>query len=133
VATKPATRDITQAEAQETAKAEVATAVANGKTFNPDDYDLAYRVFLAAGKLDQAQRVAQTAVDKLPNDAVWRERLAQVAEWNRQPMVALQSWLKYAQETNDERAWNNVMRWRRASTTTAPIWRRCGIVRRAAI
>ncbi|WP_035883258.1 tetratricopeptide repeat protein [Cupriavidus metallidurans] len=110
VVTKPATRDITQAEAQETAKAEVATAVANGKTFNPDDYDLAYRVFLAAGKLDQAQRVAQTAVDKLPNDAVWRERLAQVAEWNRQPMVALQSWLKYAQETNDERAWNNVMR-----------------------
>ncbi|WP_019448879.1 tetratricopeptide repeat protein [Cupriavidus sp. BIS7] len=103
-------RNVTQAEAQEAAKAEVATAAAAGKAFNADDYDLAYRVFLAAGKLDQAQRVAQTAVQKLPNEPLWRERLAQVAEWNRQPMVALQSWLQYAQATNDERAWNNVMR-----------------------
>ena len=55
-----------QAEAQATAKAEVAEAVAAGKSFNADDYDLAYRVFLAAGKLDQAQNVAQTAVRKLP-------------------------------------------------------------------
>ncbi|RZT36431.1 tetratricopeptide repeat protein [Cupriavidus agavae] len=100
----------TQAEAQAAAKAEVAEAVAAGKSFNPDDYDLAYRVFLAAGKLDQAQNVAQTAVQKLPGDLVWRERLAQVAEWNRQPTIALQSWLQYAQATNDERAWNNVMR-----------------------
>lgn len=99
-----------QAEAQAAARAEVAAAVAQGKSFNADDHDLAYRVFLAAGKLDQAQSVAQTAVQKLPNEPVWRERLAQVAEWNRQPAIALQSWLQYAQATNDERAWNNVMR-----------------------
>ncbi|WP_455155221.1 tetratricopeptide repeat protein [Cupriavidus campinensis] len=108
------TGNLSQADAQAAAKAEVAAAAAaaakDGKAFNPDDYDLAYRVFLAAGKLDQAQRVAQTAVQKLPNEPVWRERLAQVAEWNRQPMIALQSWLQYAQATNDERAWNNVMR-----------------------
>lgn len=104
------TGNVSQAEAQAAAKAEVAAAAAEGKAFNADDYDLAYRVFLAAGKLDQAQRVAQTAVQKLPNEPVWRERLAQVAEWNRQPMIALQSWLQYAQATNDERAWNNVMR-----------------------
>lgn len=104
------TRNPTQAEAQESAKADVAAAVASGKSFNAEDYDLAYRVFLAAGKLDQAQQVAQTAVQRLPNEPVWRERLAQVSEWNRQPMVALQSWLQYAQATNDERAWNNVMR-----------------------
>ncbi|MWL90140.1 MULTISPECIES: tetratricopeptide repeat protein [unclassified Cupriavidus] len=107
---KPAPGNPTQAEAQAAAKAEVAEAVAAGKSFNADDYDLAYRVFLAAGKLDQAQNVAQTAVQKLPGDAIWRERLAQVAEWNRQPTIALQSWLQYAQATNDERAWNNVMR-----------------------
>ncbi|PLP99285.1 tetratricopeptide repeat protein [Cupriavidus pauculus] len=100
----------TQAQAQDAAKSEVAAAVAAGKPFNADDYDLAYRVFLAAGKLDQAQNVAQTAVRKLPGEPVWRERLAQVAEWNHQPLVALQSWLEYAQATNDERAWNNVMR-----------------------
>lgn len=110
VAAKPAAGNPTQTEAQEAAKAEVAAAVAAGKAFNADDYDLAYRVFLAAGKLDQAQNVAQTAVRKLPNEPVWRERLAQVSEWNRQPMIALQSWLEYAQATNDERAWNNVMR-----------------------
>lgn len=103
-------RNPTQAEAQEAAKADVAAAVAEGKAFNADDYDLAYRVFLAAGKLDRAQYVAQTAVQKLPNEPVWRERLAQVSEWNRQPAIALQSWLQYAQATNDERAWNNVMR-----------------------
>ena len=108
--TSTPTRNPTQAEAQEAARTEVTAAVAAGKSFNADDYDLAYRVFLAAGKLDQAQQVAQTAVQKLPNEPVWRERLAQVSEWNHQPMVALQSWLQYAQATNDERAWNNVMR-----------------------
>ncbi|GJG95214.1 tetratricopeptide repeat protein [Cupriavidus pauculus] len=107
---KPGPGNPTQAEAQASAKDEVAAAVAGGKTFNADDYDLAYRVFLAAGKLDQAQNVAQLAVRKLPNEPIWRERLAQVSEWNRQPMIALQSWLEYAQATNDERAWNNVMR-----------------------
>ncbi|WP_316156304.1 tetratricopeptide repeat protein [Cupriavidus sp. BIC8F] len=80
------------------------------KPFNADDYDLAYRVFLSAGKLDQAQRVAETAVRRLPGEAIWRERLAQVAEWNRQPAVALKSWLDYARATNDERAWDAVMR-----------------------
>ncbi|SDC75413.1 Tetratricopeptide repeat-containing protein [Cupriavidus sp. YR651] len=109
-APKADSRNVTQSEAQAAAKTEVAQAAAEGRPFNADDYDLAYRVFLAAGKLDQAQRVAQTAVQKLPNEPVWRERLAQVSEWNRQPMVALQSWLEYAQATNDERAWNNVMR-----------------------
>ncbi|AZG15607.1 tetratricopeptide repeat protein [Cupriavidus pauculus] len=107
---RPGPGNPTQAEAQAAAKEDVAAAVAAGKSFNADDHDLAYRVFLAAGKLDQAQSVAQTAVRKLPNEPVWRERLAQVAEWNRQPTVALQSWLEYAQATNDARAWNNVLR-----------------------
>ncbi|KDP85247.1 hypothetical protein CF70_014910 [Cupriavidus sp. SK-3] len=80
------------------------------RAFNADDYELAFQVFLAAGKLDDAQRVAETAVRRLPGDARWRERLAQVAEWNRQPSVALKSWLEYAQATNDETAWKAVLR-----------------------
>jgi len=80
------------------------------RAFNADDYELAFQVFLSAGKLNDAQRVAETAVKRLPGSARWRERLAQVAEWNRQPAVALQSWLEYAQASNDEAAWKAVLR-----------------------
>ncbi|MGO4332774.1 tetratricopeptide repeat protein [Cupriavidus sp. 2KB_15] len=80
------------------------------RAFNADDYELAFQVFLAAGKLNDAQRVAETAVKHLPGSARWRERLAQVAEWNRQPTVALKSWLEYAQASNDETAWKAVLR-----------------------
>ncbi|NOV24683.1 tetratricopeptide repeat protein [Cupriavidus necator] len=96
---------VRKAAAQEAAPAQPADT-----KFNVEDYELAYRVFLSAGKLDQAQRVAETAVRRLPGEPVWRERLAQVAEWNRQPAVALKSWLDYARATNDERAWDAVMR-----------------------
>lgn len=99
--------DTRKAAASATDKAEGAAAE---KPFNAEDHDLAYRVFLAAGKLDQAQRVAETAVRRLPGDLLWRERLAQVAEWNRHPAVALQHWLAYAQASNDERAWDHVLR-----------------------
>jgi hypothetical protein len=78
--------------------------------FNADDHDLAYRVFLADGKLNEAQRVAETVVRRMPDSALWRERLAQVAEWNQHPDVALQSWLAYARASGDERAWNHVLR-----------------------
>jgi len=83
---------------------------ATERAFNADDYELAFQVFLAAGKLDDAQRVAETAVRRQPGAQRWRERLAQVAEWNRQPAVALRSWLEYAQATNDETAWKAVLR-----------------------
>ncbi|MHA7684185.1 tetratricopeptide repeat protein [Cupriavidus sp. PET2-C1] len=85
-------------------------APAAERPFNADDYELAFQVFLAAGKLDDAQRVAEAAVRRQPGEARWRERLAQVAEWNRQPAVALKSWLEYAQATNDETAWKAVLR-----------------------
>ncbi|MFS8977395.1 tetratricopeptide repeat protein [Cupriavidus necator] len=98
------------ASATDKADSAPATDKPTDRPFNAEDYDLAYRVFLAAGKLDQAQRVAETAVRRLPGDLLWRERLAQVAEWNRQPAVALQNWLAHAQASNDERAWDHVMR-----------------------
>ncbi|NEK56185.1 hypothetical protein GUK36_43980, partial [Rhizobium leguminosarum] len=57
------------------------------------DYELAYRVFLANGDVANAQRIAQTAVDRDPQSIPWRERLAQVAEWNRRQDVALANYL----------------------------------------
>lgn len=78
--------------------------------FNADDYDLAYRVFMGSGNLNDALRVAEAAVRQRPDLKIWTERAAQVAEWNRQPMAALHYWLSYAQSTGDDTAWQNVLR-----------------------
>ncbi|QHB59459.1 tetratricopeptide repeat protein [Ralstonia solanacearum] len=88
-----------------------AQAVAHGiAPFNAEDYDLAFRVFLGSGNLNDAMRVAEAAVRQRPDLKLWIERAAQVAEWNRQPMVALQHWLSYAQATGDDVAWRHVLR-----------------------
>ena len=78
--------------------------------FNADDYDLAYRVFMGSGNLNDALRVAEAAVRQRPDLKIWAERAAQVAEWNHQPMEALNYWLAYAQSTGDDAAWQNVLR-----------------------
>lgn len=74
------------------------------------DEDLAYGVFLANGDVASAQRVAQRALDKAPQSSVWRQRLAQVAEWNHHPEIALANWLALAQSSGDENAWTQVSR-----------------------
>ncbi len=93
---------------------------ANGAPVRPDTYgavppntadeDLAYSVFLANGDVANAQRVAQRALDKAPESALWRARLAQVAEWNHQPDVALRNWLALAQSRGDDASWRQVAR-----------------------
>jgi hypothetical protein len=77
---------------------------------NTADEDLAYGVFLANGDVASAQRVAQRALDKAPQSNLWRGRLAQVAEWNRKPDIALVNWLALAKATGDESAWTQVAR-----------------------
>ncbi|MDR5856552.1 tetratricopeptide repeat protein [Caballeronia sp. LZ050] len=74
------------------------------------DYELGFKVFLANGDLARAQRVAQEAVTRDPSSTEWRERLAQVAEWNHAPDVALASYLALARTRNDERDWKQVER-----------------------
>ncbi|MFM0643502.1 tetratricopeptide repeat protein [Paraburkholderia bryophila] len=74
------------------------------------DNELAYRVFLANGDVANAQRIAQAALDKDPQSALWRGRLAQVAEWNHQPQVALRNYLAQAQANGDANAWQQVAR-----------------------
>ncbi len=74
------------------------------------DYELGFKVFLANGDLASAQRVAQDAVKRDPASTEWRERLAQVAEWNHAPDVALANYLALARTRNDERDWKQVQR-----------------------
>lgn len=74
------------------------------------DYELAYRVFLANGDVANAQRIAQTAVDRDPQSIPWRERLAQVAEWNRRQDVALANYLAIAKMRGTEDDWKKIAR-----------------------
>jgi hypothetical protein len=57
-----------------------------------------------------AQRVAQGAADHDPDSIVWRERLAQVAEWNHAPDVALKNYAILARRRNDAASWAQVER-----------------------
>lgn len=62
------------------------------RTFNQDDFVLAYDTFLGSGDLQRAFAVAQKAVQQVPNDSVWRRKLAHVAEWAQRPAVAAEQW-----------------------------------------
>ena len=62
------------------------------QAFNQDDFSLAYDVFLGGQDLERAFRVAQLAVQQVPQDPVWRRKLARVAEWTQRPLVAGEQW-----------------------------------------
>jgi len=74
------------------------------------DYELAYRVFLANGDVANAQRIAQSAVDKDPQSITWRERLAQVAGWNRRQDIALANYVIIAKMRGTDDDWKRVAR-----------------------
>ena len=63
------------------------------RSFDPQDFELAYQVLLGAGDLKRAFLVAQRAVQAVPGDRQWRRKLAQVSEWTQRPDVAAQQWL----------------------------------------
>lgn len=77
--------------------------------FNSERYQLAYDTFLAAGALGDAYALAASAVRQAPGDAVWRARLAQVAEWLGKPAEALRHWHVLA-GAGDDAAWAHVLR-----------------------
>ncbi len=60
--------------------------------FDDRRYTLGYEVFLANRELDEAWRVAASAVRQAPDNAAWRQRLAQVSEWSGRPQEALRHW-----------------------------------------
>ena len=83
---------------------------APGLPFDDKTYELGYQVFLENRNLEDAWRVAAAAVHQAPGNMVWRERLAQVAEWSGRQQMALDNWLAIAQATQREAAWQSVMR-----------------------
>ena len=91
---------------------EVGTVAASkppGLKFDEEAYALSYDIFLANRNLNDARRVAESAVRQRPDDSAWRKRLAQVNEWNANPAAALPHWLAYARLTSDETVWDIVM------------------------
>ncbi|CAG9228287.1 Tetratricopeptide repeat-containing protein [Paraburkholderia sabiae] len=74
------------------------------------DYELAYRVFLANADVANAQRIAQSAVDRDPQSIEWRERLAQAAEWNRRQDIALANYVAIAKMRGTDNDWKQVAR-----------------------
>ena len=79
-------------------------------SFDDKTYTLGYEVFLENRKLEDAWAIANAAVRHNPGDMRWRERLAQVSEWTQRPGVALENWLILARQTQQEAAWQAVLR-----------------------
>jgi hypothetical protein len=88
----------------------VASSPAPASDATTSDYELAYRVFLANGDVANAQRIAQSAVDRDPQAIAWRERLAQVAEWNRRQDIALANYVTIAKMRGTDNDWKQVAR-----------------------
>lgn len=80
------------------------------RPYDAENYELGYEVYLNNGNVAAAYRLAETAVAARPQDLAWRRRLAQVAEWQGQPLVALQNWLQLAEQGGDADAWAAVGR-----------------------
>jgi polysaccharide biosynthesis protein PelB len=81
-----------------------------GLAFDEEAYTLGFNIFLANRNLDDARRLAQSAVQQQPGSVLWRKRLAQVSEWSNAPQMALAQWLSYARMSGEEAAWNAALR-----------------------
>jgi hypothetical protein len=95
-------------------EAQAASPPAGMRAYDEERYTLAYEVFLGARNLEDAYRVAAAAVAQVPDNPVWRLRLAQVAEWSGRPAVALAQWRYLAARAASDRergeAWQAVLR-----------------------
>ena len=80
------------------------------RPYDEQFYTLAFDVFLANGNVADAYRVAEAAVAQRPQDATWRRRLAQVAEWSGKPVEALRQWRHLAERGGGDEAWSAVLR-----------------------
>nr|WP_199066577.1 tetratricopeptide repeat protein [Chromobacterium sp. ASV5] len=103
--TEPAQR------AQSAHKQETAKKLPPGQSTDrlESDLELAYQALLESGQLNDAQSIAQQALARHFNPEVWTRRLAQVAQWNNHPDLALRAWLQVARDTGNDAAWRNVL------------------------
>ena len=81
-----------------------------GLAFDDKVYTLGYEVFLENRKPEDAWQIASAAVRQAPDNMAWRERLARVSEWTSRQQIALANWLKIAQATQSDEAWQGVLR-----------------------
>lgn len=65
--------------------------------FDDETFLIAYQVFLSKGNQEDAYKVAALAIKQMPNNGVWRHRLAQISEWTQRPDEALSHWRYIAQ------------------------------------
>jgi len=78
--------------------------------FDDRIYTLGYEAFLDNRNLEDAWKVAASAVRQAPDNRIWRQRLAQVSEWTGRPQVALEHWEYLARATGSAEAWQAVLR-----------------------
>ncbi|BCL76702.1 hypothetical protein JHS3_24380 [Jeongeupia sp. HS-3] len=88
----------------------VRVSTAPNAAFDAESFQLAFDVFVANRKLDDALAVATAALKALPDDKGWLKRYAQVAEWSGHPQEALTAWRKLATRADDQDAWQAIFR-----------------------
>ena len=71
---------------------------------------MAYTAFLGNQELAHALQLAQNAISQAPDNVIWHERLAHVAEWSGQPKLAIIQWRWLAIHQGKETDWKNWMR-----------------------
>jgi hypothetical protein len=80
----------------------------NAELEKKNDFDIAFRAFLESKQLDEAEALAQRALQQGLDPLIWMPRVAQVAQWNNHPETALQYWWKFAEASGDAQAWTTV-------------------------
>ena len=66
------------------------------RTFQMDDWNLAWQSFLSAGAINDAYELARRAVKARPDSRRWLARLAQAARWSSHPRTALEAMSRLA-------------------------------------
>lgn len=87
-----------------------AGAASVAKTVPFEKLQLAWDIFASAADLQAALVVADAALVTQPQNTVWLERKAQVAEWSGRGPEALATWLALLKKGASERALANVFR-----------------------
>lgn len=104
-------QDVTPEIEKPSGNSEGSAAVGSVTHSGPDEnYELMYESFVGNQKLSDAQALCEKALKNHQDTALWTKRLAQVSQWNGQGKTALANWLNYARISNEEEAWQNVMR-----------------------
>ncbi|MGH8289753.1 MAG: tetratricopeptide repeat protein [Steroidobacteraceae bacterium] len=78
-----------------------AAPAASADSVRAQDWDLAWRAFIGAGKLEDAYALSRKAVKARPHSRLWLARLAEVARWNNHPQVALAALCRLALDLHE--------------------------------